>query len=290
MRGHLGVAKALLEISLAQYTPKEKVDNTRYSMNQQHHDISEENSDSGDDDDPKIYAHIVDDKFTISNVGEVSLLVKSHTTPLEYMQWSCPVGRWSGTPVTESPLIDYAIQMDNMRLLKFLLDLGAHYSTTKTDNQITPAGTFFALPGSSLQIAIQKGRIRMISEMLYRNGCGIPFADLVKASGARLEDTLKYYQGLSVYGKKRADWAAAGRRVQVQPMSGITVPPLLLAAKFGSLESLEYLLSDTPLRTLGDFAAANKDDKRIKQLSQAKGGIETTIAEWFGANSKQTSS
>lgn len=59
-----------------------------------------------------------------------------------------------------------------------------------------------------------------------------------------------------------------------------------MAVKLGTLESLEFLLSDTPVWLYHEFACrpANKDDKRVKRLSQAEGGIEKAIAYWYYSN------
>jgi hypothetical protein len=56
----------------------------------------------------------------------------------------------------------------------------------------------------------------MLSIMVKSTGVGIPLNALVKKSGVELETKPKYYQGLSVGGKKRADWAQApGERSHV---------------------------------------------------------------------------
>jgi hypothetical protein len=124
----------------------------------------------------------------------------------------------------------------------------------------------------------------MIAELLKQTGNGIPFEDLVKKSGVKDTELPRYYQGLSVYGKKRADWASAGRRAQAKASTGSSISPLLIAAKVGMLESLEFLMSDTPVRLYLDFVAANKEDRRVKRLSQAEGGIEKVIKDWYYAN------
>jgi hypothetical protein len=56
-------------------------------------------------------------------------------------------------------------------------------------------------------------------------GVGIPLNELIKTSGVELKTKPRYYQGLSVGGKKRADWAQApGENIQVVEESS---PPLL---------------------------------------------------------------
>jgi hypothetical protein len=97
-RGHYDVAKAVLEIAQAQYSPGEKR-KTRYRMEDDadHNDeYSDDEQDDvsmhGDDDSgPRIYAHIVDEQFTIDNVGQVSMKVNSNTKPLEMVSWASPL-------------------------------------------------------------------------------------------------------------------------------------------------------------------------------------------------------
>jgi hypothetical protein len=93
-RGHYNVAKAILEIAQAQYSPEGKP-KTRYTM-QAAEDGSDDDSGcdesvTSDDARPKIYSHIVDTQFTIDNVGQVSMQVKSRIKPLDIVGWSSPL-------------------------------------------------------------------------------------------------------------------------------------------------------------------------------------------------------
>ena len=291
MQGHIDAAEAMLEICLAQWSPKKTEDNARYTMGQrdEYYDSDESYDSDTDSLDVRVLRRIVDENFTIENVGEVSLQVESHTTPLEYLEFLCPDqmladGKEIDT-ADSTGLLDYAIKSDNHKLFSWLLRVGHQYSTLRTESGITPVGAFFNVDVSHLRNAIGLGRIAMIGELIRHCGCGIPFDELVKKSGVKSTQKPKYYQGLSVYGKKRSDWAAAGRRTQAAKRSGgSSVSPLLIAAKKGSLESLEYLLSDTPVRLYHEFAKENGDDKRVKKLAQAEGGIEKAITDWYYAN------
>lgn len=90
------MAKAVLEIAQAQYAPEDKP-KTRYRMQPAEEDseYSDDNSDClddrsthSDDSTPRIYSHIVDDQFTIDNVGQVSMQVNSRTKPQEMLAWA----------------------------------------------------------------------------------------------------------------------------------------------------------------------------------------------------------
>jgi hypothetical protein len=92
-RGHHDVAKAVLEIAQAQWVPFEKP-KTRYTMQEEADEDSDDDSTgsgdvsiTSDDSQPRIYGRIVDEQFTIYNVGQVSMKVNSHTKPLEIVRW-----------------------------------------------------------------------------------------------------------------------------------------------------------------------------------------------------------
>jgi hypothetical protein len=70
--------------------------------------------------------------------------------------------------------------------------------------------------------------------------------------------------------------------------SGLKTPPLLHAALGGSLESVEFFLSDAPHRLYGDFGKSKsaRDDVRLKHLKDSPGGFDRSISKWLGAESK----
>ncbi|KAJ4295986.1 hypothetical protein N0V88_004688 [Collariella sp. IMI 366227] len=277
-QGHYDVAKAVLEIAHAQYTPEEKP-KARYRMtaSEEH---SEYNPDYDSDNEsiqsggsaPQIYRHIVDAQFTVDNVGEVSMKVKSQTTPLQMISWSDPF--WS------------VIYKNDMPKLKFLLDVCERWSLQTTDPE-DEASRFYAFPDTAFERAVELGRLELLGEIIKRTGAGLPLEDLVKNSGLELVVKPRYYQGLTVYGKKRNDWATAGREIASKP-SGTQTSPLLLAAFGGRIESVEWFLSDTPLRQYLAFAKskAAREDAKLKHLAQTPGGFDAAISKWLNDQSE----
>jgi hypothetical protein len=126
--------------------------------------------------------------------------------------------------------------------------------------------------------------------IIKRTGAGIPLDHLVKKSGVEIKKKPRYYQGLTVYGKKRKDWANAGRNM-VTRTSGSKTPPLLDAALAGNIESVEFFLSDAPNRLYSEFgkSKAAREDERLKGLRNSPGGFDRAIARWLGADSKSPS-
>src|SRR3569833_3254887 len=68
-------------------------------------------------------------------------------------------------------------------------------------------------------------------------------------------------------------------------------PPLLHAALAGSIESVEWFLSDAPHRHYAEFgkSKAARNDGRLKHLNQASGGFERAVSRWLGLQSKHLS-
>ena len=293
MRGHLDVAKAILEIAKAQFEPDTEAKRERYSIAPLGYDYddsihSDEASVEGDDD-IRVFREIVDEEFTIENIGEISLQVKSKVTPLQFLKWTSPDLQDSAADERESTnmsLFAYAILTDNLKLLKFLIDLGEEHTRSGDDKTVT--SRIFSFPMDDFYLAILHGRIQHIAEIMNRTGAGIPLDDLINSRGIQTKENAKYYQGLSVHGRKRSDWAAAGRNVVQAAQTGSKHSPLLLAVKEGNIESVEWMLSDAPMRHYLAFAEANKDDKRINTLGAAGESFDRAVSTWFDAGSKSS--
>jgi ankyrin repeat protein len=326
LRNHLDVAKAVLEIAHAQYAPKEQVGQAKHSIRQKH-----ENDDSTDDenDEVHIFSEIVDDRFTVENIGEVQHQVKSDITPSKMLSWTCPCSillqdgystasttdqgytrrRSTGgrpprkvskdaaknssdhassqhnlekIPDQERPLglFQFAIYLNDAHLMGFLIDMAEDLQTRNTGSTETAFAGLFRFDESDFLYAIRLGRVEMLGTIIKRTGAGFPLDDLVKQSGIEIPEKPKHYQGLSVHGKKRTDWANEGRESQGGPAEA-DHPPLLHAAQLGSLESIEWLSSDAILRCYTEFVDKHKGDVRIQNLSTLKGGIEASISKWL---------
>ncbi|OCK80768.1 ankyrin repeat protein [Lepidopterella palustris CBS 459.81] len=300
LRGHLDLAKVILEITQAQYKPKETKGKERYNMASEDSDYDESDMEDDDRDGGELHVRkeIVDDQFTIDNIGEISTQVKSHTTALDVLGWHCPVGKYAkeffgdrqytcgstGRPINAEvadSLVQFSILANDMDLFTFLLNLKIEYTRRFSKDGSTNIPSFST---DAFEYAIRLGRLPMLAAMIKHTGAGMALEALVKKSGVKIEEKPKYYQGLSVHGKKRADWAAALRGVQMQSVNE-KVPPPLEAAFQGSIDSVEWFLSDSPMRHYQEFAEANKADKRLQHLAQANGGFDKVLCTWLGARS-----
>jgi hypothetical protein len=294
LKGHFDTAKAILEIAQAQWSPAEE-QKARFKMTKpgDDEDSYEESDASGSDSEPEIYKEIINDQFTIDNIGQVSMQVKSDVLPSTIISWSTPTFVLRGDQVEETKLggnqnlLTFATTQNDSQRFKFLLDLHTRFASTKPDDLEDESAKFYKFPDTEFEYAIRMGRINMLAEVIQRVGAGIPLEDLVKKSGTEMKVKPRYYQGLSVYGKKRADWAKAGRNLVVKP-TGSKAPPLLTAALWGSLESVEWFLGDAPMRYYREFGESKiaKEDPRLKHLNESPGGFDRAITRWLGIQSK----
>ncbi|KAK7745490.1 hypothetical protein SLS53_002988 [Cytospora paraplurivora] len=288
MRGHLDIARAILEIAQAQYAPDEKP-SARYRIT-----LEDQSEVSGvdeelDEDEPNIYSEIIDEQYTVENIGQVSLQVKSRIKPLDLLNWeSLTYTLKDGNKEclnSRDSLLAHVIRNNDRQGLQYYYDLVVAFAGQNEDADDEDE-RYIAFPQWSFTLAVEHGRSEMLAEMIRWSGAGLPLEDLVKTTGVELKEKPKYYQGLTVYGKKRKDWANAGRRV-ISRSDDSGESPLLHAAQAGSLESVEWFLSDAPLRNYLEFSKskAAKGDARLKHLNQFPGGVEKAVTRWLGAES-----
>jgi ankyrin repeat protein len=298
LRGHKAVAKAILDIAQAQYAPPEteaqhfSMRKLRREEDDEDEEYDEEEEDDDDSSDINLVSKTVDKKFTIDNVGEVSMLVQSRISPLDFLQWHSPTFKFVDGEMSEvrmntrTTLFHYVIDKDDVASLGMLLRWANGLAVTKLkgdDGSEDDREGFFTFPESEFQWAIMQGKIQIVAEIIKQTGAGIPLDHLVKKSGLKVKEKPRYYQGLSVYGKKRKDWANAGRNLVVKT-TGTKIPPLLHAAAAGSIESVEWFMGDTPHRFYLEFgrSKAAQADTRLKHLNQASGGFDRAVSRWLG--------
>lgn len=208
LRGHREVARGILDISFAQYEKTEAL-KSRYRL------MEDDDSDCDDSDDVQIYKEIVDDKFTIENIGEVATQVKSDVSPVKlmrqdvvpshYQRYCEPHRKFTHGIANEEvcasgtmQLMQWAIATDDKDLFDFLAELGLHWT-----ERMKPTGAETdSLPDFGIDLFEYSqglGRLDIMAEEIRRFGAGMDVQSLISASGVKLvEKTNQYYQGLSV--------------------------------------------------------------------------------------------
>lgn len=214
LRGHYATAKAILDIVQTQWTPRQE-DEVRYKIEGDEEDdddecgYSDEDSDAASSDaDVRIVSEKVDKTFTIDNIGQVSLQVKSHRKPTELLTtgfrsftFDNDTFNLGGHRIT---LFSHVIREDDMTGLKALLEMAEKFSEAPKADDDERKYTFTFSDADFIE-AVKSGNTQAIRYIIKKTGAGMPLDSLVKKSGAAVKKKPRYYQGLTVYGKKRYD-------------------------------------------------------------------------------------
>lgn len=212
LHGRYDVARAILEIVKAQWSVPDK-DEVRYRMKQEQRDDDEDYySDEDDseeyDSEPQIVSQVVDKNFTIDDLGQVSMQVKSHVTPVQHLSENVTTFDVTGHKACKDhwphrTLFQHVMKNDDAAGLKVLLDMAQHFSEEKSSNDDDEANFKFTFPERDFRWAVEHGKTQMLSIIIKRTGAGVPLDHLVKKSGVEVKEKPRFYQGLTVYGKKR---------------------------------------------------------------------------------------
>jgi hypothetical protein len=298
----MDVARAIIEISYAQYQPNDEKPKARYRIDDEAEESDEEcgsELDMNGSQDIPVLREIVDDRFTLENIGEISTQVKSKVSPLELIMFhvSCwdyltlydgkkPIYGLDAREIERNgreDLVTWSVITGDNDLLSFALDLIIEWTDRITNKEDGSSAGIPTINDNIFKLALEYGRLDILAELINHTGAGIALESLVKKSGVQYVEKPKYYQGLSVHGKKRADWVSAARGTRVQVATD-TSPPLLLAAYYGNIASVEWFLSDAPSRHYKDFAEAYKHHKFIQHLNKpAVGGFDKILGKCLNA-------
>ncbi|CAG8242404.1 unnamed protein product [Penicillium salamii] len=284
LRGHLDLAKSILEIIGQQYKPKESRGQVRFEI------ATDESSDDDDDDDNlNIIGDTVDETFTHENVGEVTTHVESEMTPLMALQATFKASPFleqyrlknhvESTPnggralVSVNSLIRYSIYTNDLAMVNWLLETGQKLASED------PLEHKYWIEDDDLKLAISLGRTEFLAKLIQHSGVGLPLAKLSADSGVETTKEPRYYQGLSIRGAKRSDWANAGRNETIKPLGLPT--PLLISAFQGNIASTEFFLGTAPGRYYLEYVNSHPERKDIKRIARSKLGLEGSVLNWL---------
>jgi ankyrin repeat protein len=306
LRGHVDVALAMLDIVQAQYAPH--LTKVSYAIGSEDEDSDYEGSEdeeSIDGDSPRLnlYERLpasVRNQFTIEDIGQISTSVKGILSPVHLLRRLLPLRSIVNiSKINIDKIVDehdadlqtsfygYCMYKDDLELFTRFIHVATKYRefVVDSDGSIADADTTSIWETNDVGTAISLGKPQFLSKMISRTGAGISFTQLIKQSGVQVEEKSKYYQGLSVRGKKNKAWAQAHRN-DWTPASLSERPLLLRACMEGSIEIIEWLLSDAPLRVYSEFSAANQENESVQALSKVKGGFEQSISDWLNTRRK----
>ncbi|PGH11964.1 hypothetical protein AJ79_04551 [Helicocarpus griseus UAMH5409] len=183
-------------------------------------------------------------------------------------------------------LLEFAVWRNDFETVKFLVEQETYYSTRPAKDTNGSSNDevhkFITLNNSLLRTAMQKGYTEILGYLMSKTGLGFPFETLMQEAGVKADAKPKYYQGLSVYGKKRKDWAAEDSYGYRNSFTGAH-SLLLLAITQKNLQTIKWFLSDEPEKKYREFLHAYKDDTRLVPLLKQEGGFEHMLNSWLGA-------
>ncbi|CEJ58295.1 hypothetical protein PMG11_06958 [Penicillium brasilianum] len=291
LRGHLRVAKTILQIIQVQYKVKEP-------KARQHFEIDLDTDGESDDEGLNIVGHLVDEQFTYENVGEVASRVESEVSPRNALERGLPLSlfldeelpkedtfrlvgmnHWGGASVLKvNTLFKYAIFKNDLPLLDWLLKAGHECASSD------PAGkTAFTLGQGELQLAMILGHTECLGMLIQSTAVGLPLLKMSKDSGIDAKEEPEYYQGLSIRGQKRKDWADAGRPDNNNFGQGSDAgrSPVLISALQGSMTSTEWLLGTASSRYYLEYVNSHLEDENVQRVSQSELGLEASVLNWL---------
>jgi hypothetical protein len=183
LRKHWDVARAIVEISFAQYHVPEEEKPKTYRIGE------DDEEDASDSNDVTVFAEIIDDRFTIDNIGEVASQVKSSISPLTFVSRALPIiqyiqcvspGQQYTCGVDDRQIYDgelgeflslqsWAIVTNDKTLFAFMLDLDVEWSDRLAKNLDGSSG-IPSFAQYDFDLAIEHGRVELLAEMIKHGG------------------------------------------------------------------------------------------------------------------------
>lgn len=183
----------------------------------------------------------------------------------------------SQSSYTDLRLGRFALVSQDMGLFRFWLQCFQEAFKMERNDDAVATG-FYA---QEFQFALKCGYLAEIAEMIETAGAELPLDALLKSSGKDKLEKPKYYQGLSIGGKKMTAWAREHSGDNYRTAMSKSTPPLLQAAHAGNIAAVQFFLSDIPSRLYDEYEKKNKGDPRLRKLSGAFGGYHSAVGNWL---------
>lgn len=172
--------------------------------------------------------------------------------------------------------MSYAIVKDDMMLIQLLLRLADQYEENGAWKLVRVEKT-----AEQFSFAFKLGRIHMLEYLMETITFGIPYSRLEKKDEEHQKARPKYYEGLTVDGRKRGDWV--NRSFPAYSNTGDSLrKPIQAATVCGNLESIKWLLSDRPLICLRNFLAKHPSSRHARLLQKQGDNLEALLKDGLG--------
>ncbi|CAG9972479.1 unnamed protein product [Clonostachys byssicola] len=330
-RGHREVAAAILDIVRTQWAPSEESNQTfrrprlrrrtttpsyRGSGSPGHSEMELDSGDALSQLGPIILSEDEDNMSINEDLDPEPEPNTSEMTPIRILRQEWQMihlveEKWQ--PGLRQTLFDSCVSRNDVAGLEFLIRLARYWTSKKLPDEPVDEilayhdpidkkeqDGIFTLSEAESQTVLNEGNLELVHLVMRKIGAGLILDDLVRRSGENLEQKSEYYQGLTVYGKKRKDWAnivPSGERRRPRDRlldtskkdthtNDVGVAPVIHAVRSGHIEIVKLFLSEAPLQLYADFARSDAaaDNPKILHLLQSKAGFELTVSEWLGAS------
>ncbi|PWW71736.1 ankyrin [Tuber magnatum] len=288
-RRDYAMARLILEVVRFQYEEPGK----KQARNSVRINIpGDSDDDSGDDDDSEHYFRDAgDEDFTIEDAGAASDFIKCNVSPYDFICQGPPqldelLGEEEEASLRKQNLFQVSLmRKDDLELFEFVLS--ALEETGGSD-----AAQRYILPFDGMRrynscahvrLALALGRIWVLEELMKRYTFGIHYDSLREQDCEVRKAEPKYYQGLVVNGIR----ARVHNPYETSsPDTKDVQKPLQVAAYFGNLDSIKWLLSDRPQRCLDSFMNLNPGDERVKLLGNQGDALPKLFRESLGLDNR----
>lgn len=233
-RGHRGVAAAILDIVKTQWAPNDGSNQssrrrrlrwrTRTPSYRGSGSLgrSEMELDSGDDPSqlgPIILSEDEDNMSVDEDIVQESKPSTSNATPMrilrqEWQMLHLVEGKWE--PGLRQTLFESCVSRNDVAGLEVLIKLAQYWTSQMLpDDPVEEVLAYhdptekkeqdgiFTLSEAEFQTLLNEGNLELVHLVMRKIGAGLILDDLVRRSGENLEQKSEFYQGLTVYGKKR---------------------------------------------------------------------------------------
>ncbi|KAM0713990.1 hypothetical protein Q7P37_010954 [Cladosporium fusiforme] len=240
-----------------------------------------------------------DDEISNEDVWQVEKSVGSPIPPALMFTWPCPKtvkrqnqdtgsGNYGRQDIRPRNMTAMALWRNDLAMLSCILDLAN--KPTKTvigeDRKELKHGGSLAVDDHAFRVALQSASPSTLAFLIQRTAAGIPLDTLAAESIVQITvDETGKYRGLKT-SRARKRTASKNAEPKGPKLSKRISPPFLLAANFGSLKNIRWLLSDAPIKHYMQFAADKPEDERVKRISGSSAGFKRTVVRFLKSRSK----
>ena len=280
MRGNYEMIDTILEVVAEQYVPIEPEAPKRYRESRGH-DADDSDEDTSDDASDGVRFEKVEEKdVEVEDNAPMQNLAKCSTSPWQYFlsltfrvsesMFSLDEAKAVGVDQNHSwTALEWAIAKNDQALYEKIISL-AKSLPTPVEKAAGAGLRRYAIDNqNALCMAVRLGRTDVLDELMRSCSFGIPYDKLRKNDPTlREEEANKYYQGLTIRGRKQKAWVESANP-NGHTSSFYVFKPLQQAICMANMATVDWLYSERPWTCFQRFISDNAPDnsKEIQLLN-----------------------